>query len=131
MSIEKPPHGSPCNSCGWCCRMTRCPLAQWVFKLPEVGTCPALQMIDEKSTCGLVADPGQYQMALTLQNGVAKMREAALRLIGSGVGCDAIGDDEEPNREYEAGALATAQRLGRAKVKAALKLWGVGTEAIR
>ena len=60
--IQKPPHGQPCNGCGWCCQAELCPLAQAIFGEPVVRACPALEQDGERYVCGLVAYPTAYEL---------------------------------------------------------------------
>lgn len=120
---KKPPHGAPCNRCGLCCVATVCPLGTVVFGR-SAGPCPALSYEGEQSTCGLVASPMKYAMALTLRNGVDAMRQAAMLLIGSSTGCDARFNGEKPNEAFYA-KLFRLDEQTRSLTKAAKKLWGV------
>jgi hypothetical protein len=124
VDLEKPPHGDPCNGCGWCCRNQLCPLASGVFGGSQNRQCPALEEAEGRAVCGLVAHPMAYRMVATLKHGVAAMGGAALTLIGSGVGCDALAYGEEPSE-----ALRERSRLEfhkrRPLVRAALRMWGV------
>ena len=97
--IEKPPHGSPCNSCGQCCAEQLCPLAEHVFGF-EQGPCPALDYDrDKKSRCGLVISPARFAPLQTLRYGAEIMTKGAMVLIGAGIGCDAqlIGEPRDPS----------------------------------
>lgn len=127
----KPPHGSPCNSCGYCCRVVMCPLATALFASDNrivnnqaTGPCPALERDGDREVCGLVRDPGRYRLALTLMHGVDKMRAAALFLIGSGHGCDALGEGEQPNVEFAIKMRDDAMAKRRHTDKN-LRPWGV------
>lgn len=121
---QKPPHGAPCNSCGLCCKAELCPLGAHIFGEYE-GPCPALEREPENVTyrCGLVARPALYAPILTALHGMQRLSEAALLLIGHGVGCDARIHGETENREFLVKLAAVRDRT-RAKVKAAKRLWG-------
>lgn len=123
-NLEKPPHGDPCNGCGWCCQSQLCPLAWGVFGGSQNRQCPALEEAAGRSACGLAAHPMAYNMVGTLKHGAAAMGGAALTLIGSGVGCDALAHGEEPS---EALRLRHQQEFHKRRplVRAALKMWGV------
>src|SRR5262249_40898485 len=69
MLQHKPPHGSPCNSCGACCFATRCQIGVRLFG--PGGKCPAVVRIGPTTwTCGIVQEVGD-----------AELRAAALLLI--------------------------------------------------
>lgn len=122
--LKKPPHGEPCNGCGWCCQSQLCPLAWAVFGGDQNRQCPALEEAEGRAVCGLVAHPMAYSMVGTLKHGAAAMGGAALTLIGSGVGCDALAEGEEPSdalRERSKQEFRNRRNL----VKPAMKMWGV------
>lgn len=123
--IEKPPYGSPCNSCGLCCENQLCPLGASIFGTWN-GPCPALvSESDGKRICGVVKNPGLYaSIANLLKNGASKMSEAALVLIGHGVGCDAQVEDEPDNPEFR---RRMRQYSSRERVQAdrALLAWDI------
>lgn len=100
MLDKKPPHGSPCNSCGLCCYATLCHLARSIFHR-EAGPCPALGFdANGNSFCGVVADPTKYAPDKVTQHGLAEMTQAALTIVASGLGCDARFNGEWTNREF-------------------------------
>lgn len=75
-------------------------MAQHIFK-QTTGRCPALEEADgDRLVCGFVASPQRWNPFQTAVVGVAKMREAALVLIGHGTGCDAIFVGERKNAAY-------------------------------
>lgn len=128
--VEKPPHGSPCNGCGVCCMVSLCPLAEAVFPT-EKAPCPALvNSEDGRRDCGLVLHPQEYRPTRARIHGVGKMRQAALRLIGAGHGCDAYYGEAN-----EAGGVdhVFRQKLyreatkpsSRKAAKVACRIWGV------
>jgi hypothetical protein len=57
----KPPEGAPCNGCGVCCAMEKCPVA--LIFLP-LGTepCPALEWDNDsrRYRCGMVVQPARH-----------------------------------------------------------------------
>lgn len=57
----KPARGQPCNGCGICCAIERCPQA--LLLLPrEGGVCPALEWHADAQNyrCGLVLRPAHH-----------------------------------------------------------------------
>lgn len=119
----KPKHGEPCNRCGLCCYAVQCPLSEHVFGR-RPGPCPVLTGTIGDAGCGLVADPMRYSMRRTLQHGVEAMRAAALLLIGSGTGCDARMNGEQPDQSFYA-KLRRWDQEHRVQVRAARRLWGM------
>lgn len=124
--IEKPPYGSPCNSCGLCCEFSPCVMSRAVFK-KTVGPCPALgRDEDGASWCGLVVDPRKFAPTRTAKHGAGHMREAALVMIGSGVGCDAALVSEEPvDLAQRARMQAVSAAVPDETVMAAMRAWGI------
>ena len=124
---RKPPHGAPCNGCGACCMLARCPLGQHVFGLGEIGPCPALTKTGEGTyACGLVLDPAQYAPTrTTCKSVVGKLRRAALLLIGAGDGCDARFVGEPCDEVYVAALYAQWRSNEHVKqIYRAKRLWG-------
>jgi hypothetical protein len=122
MSLPKPPHGQPCNSCGKCCSDELCPLAMRLFGRPFQRRCPALEPDGDRLVCGLIAHPMAYAMARTLANGVENMRKAACHLVGAGRGCDAQLATEPADEAFRARMWADRnERL----TSWSLKQWGV------
>lgn len=123
--IEKPPFGSPCNSCGRCCEFSPCVLSRSVFKI-SAGPCPALgRDEDGKSYCGLVVNPRKHAPTRTATHGVATMRAAALTMIGSGAGCDAQLVDEPVRAETVSRMVAEAMKTSDEAVVRAMRVWGI------
>ena len=124
---RKPKHGTPCNSCGWCCMVTRCILAQHVFNLSEFGPCPALTQTSATTYgCGLVVDPRKYVPARAASKGVAALRQAAAVLIGAGNGCDAGRQGEWRDRVYDAALEVRLRSAAHVKARRRAKLlWGL------
>jgi len=122
--VQKPAYGSPCNNCGLCCRNELCPLGFELFGTWE-GPCPAHETTPQGFACGLVLNPQRYRRARTMSRGRAVLSQAALRLIGSGAGCDAVAEGEKPDlRErdrFKAFADQHQRETRRAKIA-----WGVG-----
>lgn len=122
--IIKPPYGTPCNSCGECCRSELCPLGNYLFGHWS-GPCDALS---KDGRCRVVEAPQEFAPVKAVMVGVERLRQAALLLIGGGVGCDAQLDGEPGNPEFR-------RRMHRhyaaisPKVEQAKRDWGV--EALR
>lgn len=122
--LSKPPHGSPCNSCGRCCQAELCPLGMAVFKR-LAGPCPALQLGEDQAlVCGLVVNPLRYELKRTLRAGHDAMSQAAAFLIGAGHGCDAQTADEPRDLAFSARLRAHGMRT-RPAARAAAAKWGV------
>lgn len=120
----KPPHGASCTHCGLCCEATLCDLAQHVFG-HEQGPCPALERdADGKSGCGLVNHPDRWLPVRAVVQGVRRMSEAALHLIGAGQGCDARFNGEPVNEAFR-WHMREFDRKTRARTREAKRLWGV------
>src|SRR5687767_1795756 len=88
MTPEKPAYGSPCNSCGLCCRNEICPLGAIVFPR-AFAPCPALERDGDREVCGLIANPSRYAPIRTSVYGNEVMSDAAAIGVGAGIGCDA------------------------------------------
>ncbi|MFE1598223.1 hypothetical protein [Methylobacterium sp. ID0610] len=123
-ALAKPPYGSPCNNCGLCCRAELCPLGFALFGTWK-GPCPAHEAGEHGFTCGLVANPQRYRPARVLARGRSALSQAALRLIGSGVGCDALAEGERPD-PGERARFRTAMEGREREIRRAKILWGVG-----
>jgi len=126
MTLEKPPHGSPCNNCGLCCKEELCPLAEFVFKPRSVHSqCPALDTEDDGSySCGLVKRPAHFSPIRAAVVGASTLTNAALVLIGSGFGCDARHNSEKENPQF----LARFERFrseNYRRIMNARALWGM------
>lgn len=126
MTLEKPPHGSPCNSCGKCCRAMICPLGQRVFGRKD-GPCPAIEKQDDgRELCGLMVKPGNYaKMRLIAKHGADALSAAARLMNGAGTGCDAVDFGEERNADYDKQTAREAAGVSDAAVGRALKTWGL------
>lgn len=112
---NKPRHGEPCNRCGLCCRATLCALAQHLFERPPYpGPCPAL-----------VKEPGDtYSCGILNLCADQDYRDAALLIIGAGLGCDARFNGEPSNRAFN-DRLAQWDRDFAEPIAAARRLWGM------
>jgi hypothetical protein len=122
--VNKPPHGAPCNGCGLCCQQELCPLGSFVFDR-SAGPCPALTpQAEGRFACGLVVSPSTWAPVRTALAGVKTMSEAALYLIGSGVGCDAKLEGEAENVPFRRW-LASQRDRQVSKIAAAMRAWGV------
>ncbi len=130
MTLAKPPHGAPCNSCGLCCREQLCPLGAGVFHgnftSDPPGPCPALERDGEREVCGLIAHPIAYALVATLKHGAAAMSAAAASLVGVGVGCDAQLASEPENVEFKAMMRKRVESRHRraSDINRALRMWG-------
>ena len=123
--IQKPAYGSPCNNCGYCCRRELCPLGNILFGT-WAGPCPAHEATDAGNfICGLVANPQRYRAARAMTRGRTVLSQAALSLIGSGAGCDALADGEQPDLRERARFKALADQQQR-EVRRAKIAWGLG-----
>lgn len=120
---KKPPHGQPCNSCGLCCVATLCPLGRFIFGR-ELGPCPALEYVGDRSQCGLVVHPMKHAMTKVLEHGPTKMSTAAVVLIGSGLGCDARFNGEPADQDFYS-RLREHDRKNRATANRAKATWGL------
>jgi hypothetical protein len=135
VTIQKPPHGAPCNSCGLCCEMQICPLGVRVFA-PDMflaghrgadGPCPAIEpQEDGRKICGLMASPAKYAWKRAAAMGTEALSKAAAHLLGAGTGCDAPGNDEPVNEAYRKQMFEEAGRHPNV-TKKALKTWGIMT----
>jgi hypothetical protein len=123
MTPKKPPHGAPCNGCGQCCKNELCPLGAAIFRQVR-GPCPALEDADGAYSCGLVLRPAHYMPVRAFIAGAAKLRAAALLLIGAGHGCDAQRDDEPYDHKFGRRIRETARRRPMREIEDALEAWG-------
>jgi hypothetical protein len=110
--------------------MALCPLAIHVLHPGRStqddikGPCPLLETgPDNKAACGLVVYPATYFPILAKRVGNSTLSRAASFLIGSGVGCDAIGEDETENLVYTVGLYDKAH-LVLDQMTAAWRIWG-------
>lgn len=87
------------------------------------GPCPALEDLGDKYVCGLVTNPEMYSPVRTMIAGKTTISEAALFLIGSGVGCDGQEPGEPDNPEYRAKLMRMSDK--RKKTANALRVWGL------
>ncbi len=103
--------------------MELCPLAVVVFgEIP--GPCPALEPIaDGGGVCGLMQRPMAYVPISTMLHGSKAMGNAAALLLGAGGGCDALEENEEPNKEFR--EMILARKYNRSEARRARKLWGI------
>lgn len=101
--MKKPYVGEPCNGCGICCKARVCyngAFAQGlVNELGDTvdGPCPAIVERDGKVLCGIVLNPKKYIKRSKYSADVLSRNFA--KAIGSGTGCDEIGDNPEPGEE--------------------------------
>ncbi|MGF3025589.1 hypothetical protein ACQVP2_22525 [Methylobacterium aquaticum] len=123
--LAKPPYGSPCNNCGQCCRLELCPLGHELFGTWD-GPCPAHERTADGFGCGLVLNPQRYRPARAMARGRTALSQAAVRLIGSGAGCDALGDGEQPDPRERARFQALLTQMSSREIRRAKILWGAG-----
>jgi len=108
----KPAYGDPCNGCGVCCLAVQCPISIALFGDAEI--CPALVEAGNALACGLMIDTKAHVPEITDWGG-ATLTETFSLLIGSGIGCDGQGDDEQPDAEVRRKLIERAE----AKIAAA------------
>ncbi|MFL1449142.1 hypothetical protein ACI77O_12175 [Pseudomonas tritici] len=100
----KPQHGQPCNSCGYCCTVEPCMLANEYLDC-NAGPCVALEVSDGKSSCGFVRNPLGYLWVKThpssdraMLDDPAMIKQGAelsaqlASALGVGRGCDSSDD---------------------------------------
>lgn len=106
-ALDKPAKGMACNSCGYCCTVGPCQLAEMFLQCFE-GPCAALEFVDGHSQCGLLRNPLGYiyhgakpgqSLELALEPPSSSpasgfMRADFAKALGAGTGCDARDDDE-------------------------------------
>lgn len=106
LRLPKPPQGSACTGCGYCCAVEPCQLAREHLKC-TVGPCVALEVRDGRTFCGLVRNPLGYLFQAAHPEADTPVLEAApdveeghrlsvelASALGLGQGCDAADDDE-------------------------------------
>ncbi len=71
----------------------------------------------------MVLSPQTYAPVRAFTLGVAALRNAALILIGSGVGCDAQLDGEPENKAFKA-FLRTRRNSSKRATRLAMRTWG-------
>jgi len=120
--LEKPPHGAPCNRCGLCCEDSLCHLGKHVFRQVE-GPCPALSYDGQMSVCGLVEMPARFARVRAAMVGPTRLREAAITLIGAGIGCDGQVEGEPADLAFRRW-MSAWHSVNYESVTAALKSWG-------
>lgn len=98
LTLTKPDIGAPCNGCGLCCQTVVCSCGSYVLGLVEQygdranGPCPALVEKNGAYICGLVERPKGY---IASDRSVSALRNAVMKLIGAGAGCDEAGDEAD------------------------------------
>ena len=90
--LPKPLYGDPCNNCGICCLLSRCPISMAIFGDSD-EVCPALEPVGVGFTCGLVAE-----LADADKWGGTALSEAFALMTGAGLGCDAVHSDADAAR---------------------------------
>ncbi len=97
--LDKPRYGDPCNGCGSCCILTRCPIGEALFPESDGRACPALISEGVKMACGIINDPTAY---LSVPGAKAADVSAAIALmLGVGLGCDAVSNLADMIRREE------------------------------
>lgn len=98
----KPPTGSPCNGCGYCCASEPCGIAREFIGAGEEGPCPALEHEGGRFVCGMIVRPLAYLWQANGLNGGdgasivpdgdnALIGSQVAEALGAGRGCDAEG----------------------------------------
>lgn len=130
-AVEKPPQGAPCNRCGWCCASALCHLARSLFTPTRwadqvvPGPCPVLERdADNRHVCGLTVRPSSYFPLRAKHRGEDTLRQAAQVLIGTGIGCDSVTDDEPDNPEFDR-RLSLIRREKADAIRMAAEVWGI------
>jgi hypothetical protein len=85
----KPPEGEPCNGCGVCCALERCPMAWLLLPRGDSRACAALEWssAERRYRCGLVLRPAHHVGWLPRRWEQPAARWIASR-IAAGSGCD-------------------------------------------
>lgn len=121
--LNKPKIGQPCNGCGICCRLQVCRNGAYILGLVKElgdtvpGPCPALwKNTDGSFSCGIVKQPKRFIRGSKYRDEVLG-REFSI-LIGSGIGCDEIGYDEDPEEarkldELYESTIADSEKMQR------------------
>jgi len=65
----------PCNSCGWCCKRTPCPLGLYLGETPLTSCSKLVETSKDKFECGLIVNE---------ENQLKKEAVKSLMLAGSG-----------------------------------------------
>lgn len=93
--LPKPLYGDPCNNCGICCLLSRCPISMAIFGNSD-EVCPALEPVGKAFTCGLVTCTAEFVDADKW--GGPALTEAFALMTGAGLGCDAVHSDTDAAR---------------------------------
>jgi hypothetical protein len=95
--LEKPKFGEKCNSCGLCCTIQPCLLAEQFLNCFD-GPCVALEEeSDGRKTCGLVKRPAHYMFGEDAPQSLTGGFQVMLaNMLGIGRGCDASDDVSSP-----------------------------------
>ena len=111
----KPKIGEPCNNCGICCMSQVCGNGSFVMGLVDElgkradGRCPALIEADKgKYMCDIVRNPTKYIKHSKYPASVLSRNFA--HLIGSGIGCDELLDDDSESEEWKLDELIEAMQ---------------------
>jgi hypothetical protein len=99
-------------------------LSQAFFRISKSDPCPALLWTYCGSRCGLVQEPAMFAPVRTRIHGETRMRNAAMRILGSGKGCDARYTDEDENKGFQARVRDQRKSL-RKLLEGDQAVWGV------
>ena len=69
----------PCNSCGWCCKRTPCPLGLYLGETPLTPCSKLVETSEDKFECGLILNESDLLK-----------KEAVKSLMLAGTGCSHI-----------------------------------------
>jgi len=104
MEIKKPGIGEPCNGCGVCCLTHVCQNGAFTLRLVSrlgesiQGPCPAIvRQRDGTIKCGIILNPNKYIKKSKYPARILSKQFSIL--IGSGVGCDELLDDDTIEEE--------------------------------
>ncbi|MCP1551656.1 MULTISPECIES: hypothetical protein [Methylorubrum] len=98
--LVKPPTGSPCNGCGYCCAAEPCGIAREFIGAGLEGPCPALEHEGGRFVCGMIVRPLVYLGRAAGLDGAADagpgeadamIGSQIAEALGAGRGCDAEG----------------------------------------
>lgn len=105
-SLPKPKQGTACNSCGYCCSVQPCQIANEFLGSGTVGPCPALELNTETGLtgCGMLIRPLHYLLARETHpewskpedpqyaQAQAQLAGHVANALGAGLGCDSVDD---------------------------------------
>ena len=110
ITLSKPLIGQPCNHCGMCCKLQVCRNGAYILGLVSnlgdtvPGPCPAVvSKPGGQWVCGIALTPNRY---IKRPYPAAVLTRHFKNLIGSGLGCDELGENPTTEQEH-----ALTQRL--------------------